>query len=423
MAGRHSTDGNTHSRSPRVRRRRVVVLGGAVGTFLAAAAMATGSTVTAAPAKADFEDLLDPIIQPILTQVTDSIATIDPALATDLTSWTDTFLGDLNSIDSAVGAASTGATTAASNAVPAEDPTSGTYDIPITVQESTEPTVNATVDGADTTLLVDTGSSGLVIPYTDLGSTWIQQLENLFELGFPSGIGESGYSGGVDYIYLTYDNVPVDYDGGTGLDTTAPVDVEIFSWPTSLSSPDNFQDFLADDDSTGILGIGDSSSDGGPTVSPLEAAGYDGVTVDSDELIVDPNNPFTADGAGPLDGAPIPSTDLTETVSTASDGGGTVVGSTSVSDDLDSGGVYGTIPSSIVGSSGEVPDGDWVTVSDGSTVLYSYQVENDGLNALPDESPTATSGTDIDSGFSPFESHPIFIDYSNDTLTVDDPPI
>ena len=32
---------------------------------------------------------------------------------------------------------------------------------------------------------------------------------------------ESGYSGGVDYIYLTYDNVPVDYDGGA-LTTTAP---------------------------------------------------------------------------------------------------------------------------------------------------------------------------------------------------------
>ena len=34
---------------------------------------------------------------------------------------------------------------------------------------------------------------------------------NLLELGLPTGIGESGYSGGVDYLYLTYDSVPVDY--------------------------------------------------------------------------------------------------------------------------------------------------------------------------------------------------------------------
>ena len=81
-------------------------MGAGAGVFFAAAAMATGSTVTAAPAKADFDALIDPIIQPILTSLTDSIAASTPPLATDLTSWTDSFLASLNSIDLAVPAAS-----------------------------------------------------------------------------------------------------------------------------------------------------------------------------------------------------------------------------------------------------------------------------------------------------------------------------
>ncbi len=54
MAGRDSTNGNKQSRDAGVRRRGVVIVGGAVGAFAAAAALATGSAVTAAPAKADY---------------------------------------------------------------------------------------------------------------------------------------------------------------------------------------------------------------------------------------------------------------------------------------------------------------------------------------------------------------------------------
>ncbi|MDT7732902.1 MAG: hypothetical protein QOE12_76, partial [Mycobacterium sp.] len=91
MAGRN---GKTRSHHASIRRCGAV-MGAAVGAFLAAAAMATGSTVTAAPAHADFEDLLDPIIQPFLTSLTDSIAVFDPAAALDLTSWTDSLLASL----------------------------------------------------------------------------------------------------------------------------------------------------------------------------------------------------------------------------------------------------------------------------------------------------------------------------------------
>jgi hypothetical protein len=63
-----------------------------------------------------------------------------------------------------------------------------------------------------------------------------------------------------------------------------------------------------------------------------------------------------------------------------------------------------------------VPDGDYVNVYDGNTLLYSYQVETDSLS--DSESPLVTSGTSIDSGVMPFEEYPITIDYSNDSLYI-----
>jgi hypothetical protein len=403
MAGRDRTTGKKQSRNANVRRRRVLVAGGAVGACMAAAAMATGS---AAPAHADIIDtLLDPIIQPLMTSLSDAIAGFDPAAATDLTSWTDSLLASLNSIDLALPSAAEPAAVAASST---SDPTSGTYDIPLTVQEGTEPTVQATVGGANTTLLVDTGSSGLVIPWQDLGSN---ELTDLFELGFPTSFGFSGYSGGVDYFYLTYNDVSVDYGNGA-LDTTnTPVDVEFFSFPTSADSPANFQDFLNDDDVTGILGIGPTGT--GPAASPLEAAGYDGVTVDvpDSELIVDPTNAGTPIATVSGD----PTSTLYESVN-----GGTPV---ALSTDVDSGGVFGTIPSSLLTSSetDNVTDtaapGTVITVDNSAgQQLYSYTVTGtEGAN----DGPSLTSGTSIDSGVEPYLLEPIFLDYSTDSLTFD----
>jgi hypothetical protein len=406
-------DGKKHSRSASARRYGVA-MGGALSALVAAAAMATGS---AAPAKADFEDLIDPIIQPLLTSFTDSLSAIDPAAAVDLTSWSDSLMASLNSIDVAAPAAAESAAASAASAEPAASTTTtGPYDIPITVAEGTEPTVNATVDGSSTTDLVDTGSSGLVIPYTDLGSSYLQQLEGLFSLGTPTGISESGYSGGVDYLYLTYNNVPVDYTTTTGtVDTTAPIEVEIYSWdPSNFDSyfTDNaFQNFLTDNQVTGILGIGNGTS-GAAGESPIEAAGFGGVTVDlpGNELIVSDTNPFSPTDTLTSSGSTL--SGLTETVRT---GSGATVGSATVSDDIDSGGVYGTIPSSI--DSSTLSNGDVVTVSDGAKELYSYTVTGSGA----DQAPTVTSGTSVDSGVQPFENNPIYIDYTNGTISFDSP--
>jgi hypothetical protein len=395
------------------------IVGGAVGAFAAAAAMATGSAVTAAPAKADVIDsILDPIIQPIITSLSDALVGFDPAAAMDLTTWTDSLLASLNSLD--IGAALPASAEPAA-ALAASDPTPATAILPIIMKETTEPTVQATIDGASNTLLVDTGSSGLVIPWESLGSNSFSALENLFTLGLPSTFGESGYSGGVQYIYLTYDNIPVDYAtaGGGALDTSnTPVDVAVFSWPTSISagSPLSFEQFLADNQSTGILGIGDAGN-AGPGTSPFEALGYSGVTVDLPQnvLVVGANEGANGQALTPIEtlsGAPTVLSNLTETVTS---GSGTTSGL--VSDNVDSGGVYGTIPSTIAST---LAPGEKISVLDGNTVLYSYTIND--INA-----PFVTTGTAganaIDSGVEPYMQEPIYIAYTGTqgAITFDQP--
>jgi hypothetical protein len=411
MAGRDGTNGNEQPRNAKVRSRRVVVMGGVAGAFLAAAAMATGSAVTAAPAKADFEDLLDPIIQPLLTSFTDSLSAIDPAAAVDNTSWTDSLLSSLNSIDLALPATAEPAAAVAAGAEPA----ASSATIPLTVLEGTEPAVNASIDGGSSVpLLVDTGSAGLVVPWQDLGSGDLQALVNLLELGLPTGIGDSGYSGGVDYLYLTYNSVPVDYLNGSTdvLSTNGPVDVEFYSWdPSNLGSlftNDAFQTFLGDNQVDGILGIGDNAS--GPTTSPF--ADYGGVLVNipQNELVVSATNPLESYAS--TSGAPIST--VLESVN-----GGTA---TSVSNDIDSGGVFGTIPSSLVSGS-SVPSGTVITVDNAAgQELYSYTTTGNfdvGTGTGVSDAPTVVSGTSIDSGVVPFLTHPVYLDYANDTLYFD----
>ena len=147
-------------------------MGASAGVFLAAAAMATGSTVTAAPAKADFDALIDPIIQPILTSLTDSIGAFDPAAALDLTSWTDSLLASLNSIDLAL-------PSAGSLRQPSQPSTARftCYTIPLRSVEGTEPPSTPPLTAAaPVPLLVDTGSAGLVVPYTDFDRTFSASL-------------------------------------------------------------------------------------------------------------------------------------------------------------------------------------------------------------------------------------------------------
>ena len=381
-------------------------LGASAGAFVTAAAVATGS---AAPAKADFEDLLDPIIQPVLTSLTDSIAVFDPAAALDLTSWADTLLASLNSFDLAL--PSTDSALAASAVGTEQAEAAASYTLPITMQIVTEPTIQAAIgaagdSGDSSTLLVDTGSSGLVIPWQELGGNDFAALQELFKLGLPDNYGFSGYSGGVEYVYLTYNDVPVDYgtDGTDVLSTNSPVDVEVLSWSTNpLNIFENFQTFLSSNHVDGILGIGPDTA--GPTDSPFE--NYGGVLVD----LVGPEKSLVVGGENTLTGGTLltgsPTVDgLTETVTH----NGAVIATGTVSNNLDSGGVYGTIPSSIAGSG--VASGDTISVYQGGTLLYSYEVGTDSL--AQSTAPTVISSNFTDSGVVPFFSHEAYFDYATD---------
>jgi hypothetical protein len=385
-------DVNKQARKANVGHRLLIGMGAGASAFVAAAAMATGS---AAPAKADFEDLLDPIIQPLLTSFTDSLSAFDPAAAVDITSWTDSLLSSIGLLDVALPSVAEPAAALAA----ASDVTTGTYDLPLKVLEGTEPAVNASIDGGSSVpLLVDTGSAGLVVPWQDLGSG--SEFSDLLNLGLPSSFGESGYSGGVDYIYLTYNSLPVDYTGG--LATTGPVDVEVYSWdPSNLGSlftNNAFENFLGSNDVSGILGVGENAS--GPTTSPFESFGNVTVDVKGGELIVG-GNPVTGTS---LSGAPI----STEYISI--DGGALE----KVSSDVDSGGVTGTIPSSLLTSSEYNSTTDLVNPnttiavysdSAGTNELYSYTVT--AANA-----PIVVSGSTMDSGVEPFLLGPISMEYT-----------
>jgi hypothetical protein len=368
-------------------------MGTAVGGLLTAATMTAGALVAAPSAKADLlDDILDPILQPLLAGLTDALSGIDPAAATDLTGLLD--LGGLSLATNDPAAALSGAL-AADPAAAVPSTADSTTVIPLHVAETTEPYVDVSVNGgSQVPVLVDTGSSGLVIPWQDVG------LSNLAGLGFPTGIGISGYSGGVDYLYLTFDTT-VNY-GGELTTSSTPVYVELFSWPTSATSPTDFQQFLADDQVEGILGLG--SNDAGPGTSPLEAAGYPGVLVDepAGELVVGSNSAATAADVT-VSGAPLANLDV-------SINGGPPV---AVTGDIDSGGVYGTMPQSVTDN---LPAGTTITVYDNSgQELYSYATTSMNDPTL------VSSSSDMDTGYVPFSQYPIYVDYANDTTTFDLP--
>jgi hypothetical protein len=374
------------------------------GVFLAAAAMATGSAVTAAPAHADFEDLLEPILHPVLASLTDTISVLDPAAALDVTSWADSLLSSVSSIDLAVPTADSALSAAATGlAEPAVSAAGGT--IPITLLEGTEPAVYATIGESTSTvpLLVDTGSSGLVIPESDLGASNFWQL--LMDYGLPSSFGSSGYSGGVDYIYLTYDNINVDYGDFA---TTGPVDVEVYSWEPgnffSLFTNDAFQNFLGSNQVDGILGIGENTA--GPTTTPFESYGSVLVDIPHGQLVVGGDNPFP--DAVSTAGSPVST--VYESIN-----GAPFDDAVKVSNIIDSGGVFGTIPSSLATS---VPAGTEITVfNTAGQELYSYTTSGAfdiGNGVTVSDAPTVVSGSTIDSGVLPFLNHAVYIDYAAD---------
>src|SRR5208283_2358329 len=126
----------------------------------------------------------------------------------------------------------------------------GTGGVSMQVYGGTEPVVDISVNGGPSVpVLVDTGSTGLVIPLRDIG---------LFKLGLPTGFGTGAYSGGLTYFYATFDTTV----NIGGMVSSTPVDVVLFGLPTSFGS------FANGNGAAGIMRIGVNAGGPGPS-SPV----------------------------------------------------------------------------------------------------------------------------------------------------------
>jgi len=268
---------------------------------------------------------------------------------------------------------------------------------PLTLREGTEPVVDASVgSGGAEPLLVDTGSRGLVIPFTDVGG-----LFGLLRLGIPLGINMSSFglgTGDLDYVYLRYD-AKVNFGGGLVASHT-PVDVELFAFPTSLQSLQQngltFQSSFATDGAAGVLGVGPNATGPG-TSSPTQAL----PPPFNQGLLINENQGsggYLQFGANPL--APIaqlngfPITTLDVRVN-----GGAPQAVPSI---VDSGGAEGSIPSFLNVKPGDTVD---VYAPGDPNALYEF---TDQVNY----SPTPISSGLMNTGNLIFFQSPVYISYS-----------
>jgi PE family len=264
--------------------------------------------------------------------------------------------------------------------------TLGTGGVSMQVYQGTEPLVDVSINGGPSVpVLVDTGSTGLVIPLRDIG---------LFHLGLPTGVGTGAYSGGLTYFYVTFDTT---VGFGNGIVASTPVDIVVLGFPTP------FGNFASSNGAAGIMGIGVNAGGPGPSspVSGLPSTINHGVLINEPQGYLQFANTNPLPAVTSVSGAPV--SDLAVSVNNGAPLN--VPGSF-----IDSGGVHGTIPSNNpVGGNTTVPAGTTITVytSDG-TELYTY-------TTTTTNSPTATSinsGQSMNTGFEPFAQGPVYISYS-----------
>jgi hypothetical protein len=387
MAGRMLSMSSCGSRNRKARRGVSVV--GLTGTAAAFFALGTMPLAGAPRAQADVED----IFQPVIDAIAQAINVVDPGLASSLDPGID------------VGGV-------AASALPADVAENAT--VPLTLAGAagdSAPLVDVSVGGgASIPVEVDTGSNGLILPWNDVG---LQNLLNLFSdhLTF----GTVGYGGdsaepNIEVFYVQDPNTTVDFGNGIVTDPTT-VDLALFAYPTSPSNYFNLdyyslQGYDSGNNADGTMGIAAQ-----PLIDPGTGSVITALPGDLGEgVLINETGGYLEFGPNPLtaiasvDG--VPNGDLEVSV------GGAGHDIVPVNAEIDSGGVYGTIPQSIlvdnppaVGS--QLADGTQVEVytSDGLP-LYSYTVE-DG------EGPTVSAdGTVMNTGARFFLAYPIYISYS-----------
>jgi hypothetical protein len=261
-------------------------------------------------------------------------------------------------------------------------PATGGVSMPI--YQGTEPVVDVSVGGGPSVpVLIDTGSTGLVIPLRDVG---------LFNLGLPTGFGTGAYSGGLTYFFVKFDTT---VNFGNGIVSSTPVDVVVAGIPTP------FGNFASSNGAAGIMGIGINAGGPSPGASPVNGLPS---TMNQGVLINEPKGYLQFSNTNPLPqlgntsvGAPVGE------LMVSIDGGPKV---TLPGSFIDSGGVNGTIPTSVAGSS--LPGGTLITVYNSSgQELYHYFTAGSNTPTV-----TSTSGNSMNTGFEPFAQGPVYISRS-----------
>lgn len=384
-------------------RRQVIGATATAGAFLAFAA--------APAANADFDDLFQPII--------DALSAVDPGIAADtdpgsaLASLDSLFDGwyqnlvatPINDLEQWIFGGAADASTAGSAAASGADAAvPDSFTVPLQVNATTEPVVDVSVGGgAPAPVLVDTGAAGLVMPIWDINPFGIT--------GLPTGFNIGQFGGALDYFYVELPTTVTFTDAaGDHVTADSTVDAVLFAFPANfnLFGPWSIQDYLGPANVVGVLGVGPNAL--GPTPDSIPTAALPGAL--GQGLLIDQANKELVFGANPLTdgtsvaGAPYAQLDL-------SINGGTHQAVQAV---VDSGGVYGTMPSSVLNgvtpdSNGGLPDGTTIAVYQHGTnnLLYEYTVHNSNTAF---NSPTVTTGDTMNTGNFPFAQQPVYISYS-----------
>lgn len=385
------------------RRHRLVGAVGAVGAFLA---VGVAPLNTAPAANADFDDLFQPII--------DAFSWVDPGIAdatepgsalasldTLFDSWyQDLVYTPLHGIAPWLFGPDLPGSAVAYDADSTTLPDS--FTVPMDVNLTTQPVISVSVGGgAQTDVLVDTGAAGLVLPIWNINPFGIT--------GLPTGFNIGQFGGALNYFYLELPTtVTFTAENGDTVTADTTVDAVLFAFPADLNPFGSWSiyDYLAGS-STGVLGIGPNAL--GPTPDHIPTADLPG-TLGNGVLIDQPggrlifgDNPLA--GGTVVEGAPWADLKVSINDSTPTDVRGVI----------DSGGVYGTMPSSVLGgvtptANGTLPDGTTIAVytKDG-TPLYSYTV---GSQAGEVRSPVVIGPNGgMNTGNWLFGQQPVYINY------------
>lgn len=274
---------------------------------------------------------------------------------------------------------------------------------PLKITAVTEPI--ATIHFGDSTkdvpVVLDTGSNGLVVGIGDIG---------LKNLTWPTHFGFGAYSGGMGYLYGTM-NETVSFGNGITTTDTVPVNVILFAWPTKLDtffSGWSLHSFLGPAQANGVLGIAPDAvgpnAVGTPTVIQALPAGL------NNGVLIDELNKQLVFGANPLTGGTTVNgvANANLMVGIGNNTPTLVKGAI-----IDSGGVFGTVPTGVPGAGSvgsTIPPGTEISVynQDGQH-LYSYTVSHtdvgyNGPTVIP-------NGYPMNTGYAPFAQMPVYIGY------------